>query len=481
MQATSARWVPTGNLNIPRSNHTATRLPNGNVLVVGGWSSAYSHLPVNSAELYDVATGTWSLTGSLNAPRASHTATLLQNGKVLVVGGIAEGPTANPIPNPISESYDPTTGTWSSTAPPTHCYGTTTLLPNGKVLLTGTDEDLSPCAELYDPTSGTWRPAGRPASVHDGHTATLLQDGNVLVVGGRVDDAGDFDIPSPSEAELYDPASDSWRGVGNGGIVGYHTATLLADGKVLMAGGDVAPLFDRRSTKLFDPATEKFVDTGNLIVGRYCCHTATLLPNGKVLVAGSGPGGVGLSNSAELYDPGNGNWTSTSGLNAGREGHTATLLPNGKVLVAGGWGALGSAELYSDAALTSWPIGPGFTGSWYDPSQSGHGLFVEVLPNNGFLAFWFSFNPVGSEQSWFGGVGTYSDNTATITDAYQTTGGRWIPNFDPRRIVNNRWGTLTFTFTDCNHGKVDFDSVLGYGSGSMNLTRLTTPAGLTCP
>ncbi len=70
---------------------------------------------------------------------------------------------------------------------------------------------------------------------------------------------------------------------------------------------------------------------------------------------------------------------------------------------------------------------------------------------------------------------------ATITDVYQTTGGRWIPNFDPSRIVNNRWGTLTFTFTDCSHGKVDFESVLGYGSGSMNLTRLTQPAALACP
>jgi hypothetical protein len=126
-------------------------------------------------------------------------------------------------------------------------------------------------------------------------------------------------------------------------------------------------------------------------------------------------------------------------------------------------------------------IGPSFSGAWYDPAQSGHGIFIEVLPGNLLLAWWFTFNPAGTEQAWFGGVGSYNGATATITDVVQTTGGRWIPNFDKTQIVNHPWGSLTFSFTDCNHGKVDFNSVLGYGSGSMNLTRLTTPAGLTCP
>ncbi len=134
------------------------------------------------------------------------------------------------------------------------------------------------------------------------------------------------------------------------------------------------------------------------------------------------------------------------------------------------------------AAPTAVNIGPGFTGAWFDPAQSGHGLFLEVLQNNALLAWWFTFNPAGTEQSWFGGVGNYSGNTAVITQVTQTTGGRWIPNFDPSKLVQIPWGTFTFTFTDCNHGKVDFTSpVPGYGIGSMNLTRLTLPAGLTCP
>jgi plastocyanin len=130
------------------------------------------------------------------------------------------------------------------------------------------------------------------------------------------------------------------------------------------------------------------------------------------------------------------------------------------------------------------PITPGFTGAWYDPQQSGHGIFIEVLPNNQILAWWFTFNPDGTQQAWFGNVGAIdpATNTAFVA-AVQTQGGRWIPNFDPSNITQPVWGTLTFEFTDCNHGSVDFVSTVasGYGSGHMDLTRLTQPAGLTCP
>jgi plastocyanin len=127
-------------------------------------------------------------------------------------------------------------------------------------------------------------------------------------------------------------------------------------------------------------------------------------------------------------------------------------------------------------------IGPGITGSWYDPDQSGHGLFIEVLPENRFLAAWFTFTPGGSAQSWFTGAGAYFEDTANVIDAELPTGGRWIPNFDPAQITLNHWGKLHFYFSDCNHGWVAFDSVYGYGtSGGMKLTRLTQPLGLSCP
>jgi plastocyanin len=127
------------------------------------------------------------------------------------------------------------------------------------------------------------------------------------------------------------------------------------------------------------------------------------------------------------------------------------------------------------------PITSGFTGAWYDPAQSGHGIFLEVEPGNGILAWWFTFTPDG-QQAWFGNVGTIdpATNTATLS-ALQAQGGAWIPNFNPANVTQPVWGTLTFSFTDCNHGRVDFDSgVAGYGQGHMDLTRLTQPAGLTC-
>ena len=119
-----------------------------------------------------------------------------------------------------------------------------------------------------------------------------------------------------------------------------------------------------------------------------------------------------------------------------------------------------------------------FTGSWYDPAQSGQGLFLEVLPDHRMMAFWFTFDPAGTQQAWLVGTGTYTGNVATIDSVAMPTGGRWIPNFDATKIVDNTWGSMTLTFDGFDRGKVEFKSVLGYGTGSMNLTRLTRPAGI---
>ncbi len=112
------------------------------------------------------------------------------------------------------------------------------------------------------------------------------------------------------------------------------------------------------------------------------------------------------------------------------------------------------------------PITAGFTGTWYDPAQSGHGIFIEVLPDDRMLAWWFTFTPDGTQQAWFGNLGTIDGDTATVA-AVQTEGGRWIPNFDPSNVTQPAWGTLTFQFTDCNHGEVVFlvgRSGLGLGT-----------------
>ncbi len=129
-------------------------------------------------------------------------------------------------------------------------------------------------------------------------------------------------------------------------------------------------------------------------------------------------------------------------------------------------------------ATPSFAINAAATGAWFDPAQSGHGLFLEVLPEQRMLAWWFTFDPDG-KQAWFGGVGSYSGNRATLT-ALRTQGGKFIPNFNPAAVSSPSWGTLTFTFSSCNSGRVEFSSDVGFGTGSMPLTRLTLPLGLSC-
>jgi hypothetical protein len=133
------------------------------------------------------------------------------------------------------------------------------------------------------------------------------------------------------------------------------------------------------------------------------------------------------------------------------------------------------------AAAGSLSLDPSFTGSWYDPDQSGHGLMLQVLPGNRILAAWLTFDAAGG-QAWFVASGSYADTTAVVSAVDRPSGGRWIPNFDPARITHNAWGTLVFRFTDCNNGRVDFSSSdPAFGNGGMTLKRLTMPAGLTCP
>jgi len=465
-----ASFVFTGNLNVARFGHTATLLPDGKVLVAGGLYS-YSGEAV-SAELYEPATGTWTRTGNeVCAAWWDRTATLLANGKVLVAGRLC------------AELYDPTTNTWVRTGDlvGSRSGHTASRLADGRVLVAGGlapnwYADPTASAETYDPVTGVWTLTGALAFARIGHTATVLRDGTVLVAGGCVASADAWSLescPAASSTEIFDPHKGTWTSAGGLTVVrSGHTATLLPSGTVLFAGGG-------NGSEIFDPATGTSSATRDLNFPRDGA-AATLLSNGDVLLTG----GAGLITAdAETYDTTSGKWLTAGRQMQPRYRHTATLLQDGRVLVAGGVGPpnisplLASAELYLPAAAS---VGPGFTGSWYDPAQAGHGIFVEVLPDSHFLATWFAFNPAGTQQSWFLGVGTYSGDTATITSVLQPTGGRWIPYFDASKVANNPWGTFKFTFTDCNHGKVDFASSSGYGTGSMSLTRLTQPAGFAC-
>ena len=202
-------------------------------------------------------------------------------------------------------------------------------------------------AELYDPIGGTWSVTGNLGLPREAHSATSLADGRVLVAGGV---PTLFAPPTPS-SEIYDPISARWSSTGPLTTPrDLHTATLLSDSRVLVAGGfENGPL---SSSELYDPAAGAWSAGASLGTARDL-HTATLLTGGKVLVAGGlGPGALG---SAELYDPAANAWTPTGSLAAGRYRHTATVLPNGKVLVVGGAGVSGvlaSAEVYDPTSGT---------------------------------------------------------------------------------------------------------------------------------
>jgi WD40 repeat protein len=327
----------TGSMAQARADHTATLLSDGKVLVT-------SQSAGQSAELYDPANRTWATTGGLVAPRFYHTATLLPNGKVLVAGGqISFTSQAG------AELYDPTTGTWTPTGSMNtrRRLHTATLLPNGKVLVAGGFVELlgttvggyaTPTAELYDPASGTWATTASLAQPRLQHTATLLPNGKVLITGG---DGWYTSGGIQASSELYDPATGTWTPTGSLNISRrVHTATLLPNGKVLVAGG-LGNTNRLGSAELYDPASGTWSQTGSLGTAR-SGHTATLLQGGKVLVAGSA--------GAELYNPSSGTWITTGSLVTSRGEHTATLLSDGAVLVAGGrksdYGLLASAELY---------------------------------------------------------------------------------------------------------------------------------------
>jgi N-acetylneuraminic acid mutarotase len=328
-----------------RAYHTATLLANGKVLIAGGISSDLDFsMPIlngttNNSEIYDPTTQKWEKTGSLNVKRLSHTATLLTNGQVLVAGGFCNGHMLS-----SAELYDSATGKWTTTGSLNfrHQYHTATLLQDGRVLIAAgyspRDGSYYPStyAELYDTATGMWKVTAELNHERDQHTATLLDDGMVLVAGGE-----NHNLIATFSAELYNPTTGTWSSTGNMNMARFdHTATLLPDGKVLVTGGIDASYNVISSCELYDPSNGTWTVTDSLKTAR-TGHCAVLLSNGQVLVTGgtraysAGVFGALLS-SAELYDPTTGKWKSAGSMKSQRYDHTMTLLPNGKVLITGG-------------------------------------------------------------------------------------------------------------------------------------------------
>ncbi len=321
-----------------RSFHTATLLPDGDVLIAGG---APGWVSTASAELYSVVNQTFaSAKSEMTVPRDQHTATLLDNGTVLIVGGNYN----------LGGAVAPAPGASSSSS----VYGSAKV----KSFAGGSPGMLS-SSEIFNPATQAFSPGAALNAPRAAHTATLLPDGTILIAGGA-DPKGKF----ARTAEIYDPRSNRSTLTGEIGVQrGSHVAVLLGDGKVLLAGGGGPNEKACRSVELYDPRAGTFRPTGEMMVGRRFL-TAELLDDGRVLVAGGKDVNLVPLASAEIYDPNKGTFSSTHMMQLAWEAALATRLDDGRALMTGAiphlriFESQGRAQIFNPATETF-----SFTGS----------------------------------------------------------------------------------------------------------------------
>jgi YVTN family beta-propeller protein len=334
----SGTFSETGSPAGIRYGHTATQLVDGRILITGGQGEngcdpvcGYPRI----AEIYDPAKGSFTTVGKMSTGRYMAAAALLPNGRVLIAGGYNYDNGANSYLT-TAEIFDPATATFSPTGAMNlgRTGHSATVLANGTVLIAGgsNGQQLTATAEIYDPATGVFTMTAPMPAVHLEHTATRLSDGRVLIAGGY-GPAG-----YTSRAELYNPALGTFTSAGTMTSIRYaHTATALDNGTVLIAGGNsgAVPAALTASAELFDPTTDTFSLTGSMIVARYY-HTATRTASGQVLIAGGDTNGQLNLSSAEIYDPSTGVFRLIAPMQSGRARHTASVLPDGSILLAGG-------------------------------------------------------------------------------------------------------------------------------------------------
>lgn len=343
-------------MTLPRANHAAAELTDGRVLICGGTVNGNVGGVLASAEIFDPATHKFSATGSMSVARMGQTATVLQSGKVLIVGGQRNIGFRTALAS--AEIYDPSTGAFTTTAPMSAAREghTATLLRDGRVLVAGGSSNGTvtiDSAEIYDPSAGRWIPAGHMTVPREAHVAVLLGSGKVLIAGG-----GRGGMPggyiSYQNAEIFDPATGRFTAIADrmhSDRVG-AAAVLLDTGKALIIGGksgkvlygpsarNIASFTPLDTSEFFDPETSTFLPAAPMRVPHYLA-SATLLGNGNVLVVGGwriqGNVIVGMMD-AENFIPGTpGEYQSVGPLHVGRLLNSATLLPDGNVMIAGGF------------------------------------------------------------------------------------------------------------------------------------------------
>ena len=322
-----------GRMQAMRAGHTVTPLQNGLVLIAGGMERAEgAEVNTDTAEMFDPTRNTFTLTARMNARRAGHTATLLKNGDVLIAGGFDEGAMLA-----SAEVFHPAAGTFTQTAQMNarRSGHTATLLADGRVLIAGGNFNLSDVnadAEAYDPLTGRFTPAGRMTTPRVVHSATLLGDNTVLLAGG----SARFRSDVLASAERYDPATQTFTPTGPMREPRTkHAAALLPDGRVLIAGGteDASELTGAKtSAEIYDPQTRTFNLTQPMANARFKIPAgAAVLPDGRVIVGGD-------SRYVEVFDYHTKRFATARGRTDGAWLYpVVTTLADGRVLITGGY------------------------------------------------------------------------------------------------------------------------------------------------
>ncbi len=324
----------TENLSEAKWGPRMVTLQNGKILLVGGYNGI--NFSLVSADLYNPATGLWSATGNMNVGRIGHTATLLNDGRVLVTGGFSQNSSPDVVTS--AEIYNPATGQWTTVASMylARYSHTATLLGNGKVLIVGgfAPGSYTTETEIYDPVADTWTVVTSMTAGRGEHTATLLQDGRVLVAGG-------YDGGQTNAAEIYDYTNDTWTTVGNLNVGRtLHSAVTLLDGRVLIAGGRT------NTAEIFNPATNIWSFAPSMSITRKG-YPLILLDDGRAMALG-GNSESEVFAQTEIYDPVSNTWTAGNSMTVPRVLHAGVKLVNGEILIAGGLnngGGLDSSEI----------------------------------------------------------------------------------------------------------------------------------------
>ncbi|MFJ4193154.1 Kelch repeat-containing protein [Pseudomonas sp. NPDC089534] len=351
-------FVPAAPMNVPRASHSATVLPDGDVLVVGGFNgmalaswgmggtrgttgqAPWHHLgkglsgALADVERYSLSNNAWTRVAALPEPRSGHQAVCLNSGQVMVIAGSGAAGSINGV-----ELYSPATDQWAAAALKTPRFAhTATLLDSGHVMVCGGNNlsqvqgQVLASVEIYDPVANRWSAAADVPFARMNHTATLLASGKVLVSGGysaqlnaAIDDAALFD-PATGEWSTVQPLPERRM---------QHTATRLADGRVLVVGGADAPFYPGRADAyLYDPQADRWSLAGTMVHGR-TGHDVTRLLSGRVMVTGAASS-VEAGHMTELFDPDTREWTIGAELVTERFEHTASLLSGGQLLVSAG-------------------------------------------------------------------------------------------------------------------------------------------------